>query len=122
MVELLVVGGVLGGLFLLGGIAFVVLATLKLLFWLVFLPIRLVFKLLFLPIRLAFKLLFLPLLLVKWLFVGVFGLALAPLLVIGLVIGAIGVVAALIVPLMPLIFAGFAVWAIVHLLRRPAVV
>jgi hypothetical protein len=110
VVELLVVGGVLGGLFLLGGIAFVVLAALKLVFWLVFLPIRL-----------AFKLLFLPLLLVKWLFLGVLGLALAPLLVIGLVIGAIGVVAALIVPLMPLIFVGFAVWAIVHLLRRPAV-
>jgi hypothetical protein len=109
VLELLVIGGVLGALALVAGIGLLVVAVLKVVFWIVLFPIRL-----------AFKLLFLPFLLIKWLFVGVFGLLLAPLALVAVVVGVVGLLAALVVPLLPILFVAFAIWVIVKLVASPA--
>jgi hypothetical protein len=109
VIELLVFGAIAGALVLAAGIGFAVLAVMKLVFWLVFLPVRLFFKLLFLPF-----------LLLKWLFIGVFGLVLAPILL--LVMGAAGLVlvAVFFVPLIPIVLLAIGIWAVFRVARRPA--
>jgi hypothetical protein len=109
MVELLG----LGALLMLGALVFAVVGA-------VFAVLRFVFWLVFLPIRLAFKLLFLPLLLIKWLIVGAVGVLAAPLLLVLFVVGGLALLVAIITPLLPVLFAGFLVWALIHLVRRPA--
>jgi len=54
---------------------------------------KLVFWLLFLPFRIAFKLLFLPFLLIKWVFKGLGLVLLAPIALIGLLVGGLGLLA-----------------------------
>lgn len=111
MVELLVLGGLVFAAAVVGLIGFAVVGLVKFVFWVVFLPIRLVFKLLTLPF-----------LLIKWTFMGLFGLLLAPVALILLVVGLFGVLAALVAPLLPLLVLAFIVWALVRLFRgRPAV-
>lgn len=111
MVELLVLGGLVFVAAFVGLIGFAVVGLLKFVFWVVFLPIRLVFKLLALPF-----------LLLKWTFMGLFGLLLAPVALILLVVGLFGVLAALVAPLLPLLVLAFIVWALVKLFKgRPAV-
>lgn len=105
------------GLFLFCGLLIVgmVGAVLKLVFWLVFLPIRIAMKLIALP----------------FLAIGVFlkvivGVLLLPVLAIGGVIGILGLgmvaLMAVLLPLLPVALAGLAVWGLVRLLARPAVV
>jgi len=111
VVELLVVGGLFFVAAFVGLIGFAVVALLKFVFWIVFLPVRLLFKLLTLPF-----------LLIKWTFLGLFGLLLAPLALILVVVGLLSVVAALVAPLLPLLVLAFIVWALVRLFKgRPAV-
>lgn len=86
--------------------------------------LKLVFWLVFLPIRLAFKLLTLPFIALGWLLKLIFGVLLLPLfLVLGVIaIAGVGIVAVLglLVPILPLIVAGFVVWGLVKLFSRPA--
>jgi hypothetical protein len=88
--------------------------------------LKLVFWLLFLPFRVAFKLLALPFVLLGLLLKVIVGLVLLPVfLVVGVVVLAgLGLVAALglLVPLLPVVFAGLVVWGLVKLFSRPAAV
>ena len=65
-----------------------------------------------LPFRLLFGVLTLPWLLVKTIVLGAGALV--------AVVAAVGLVVALLVPLLPLVFIGVVTWAIVRLMRRPA--
>ena len=100
------------GALLLFGVAVVSLVLvagfiLKTIFWLVLMPFRLVFWL-------VGSLLFLPFLLIKALVGGLLTLLALPLLVIGLVIGAIAFTAAMLIPAIPLLFLVALVWFLVR--------
>jgi len=86
--------------------------------------LKLVFWVLFLPLRLALKLLALPFLAFGLLLKLVFGVLLLPLFLVLGVIALVGVgivaVLGLLVPVLPLIVAGLAVWGLVKLFSRPA--
>lgn len=70
-----------------------------------------------LPFRLLFYVLLLPLVLIKVVLAGLLMLVVAPVLVIAAVLGALAVAAAILVPLLPLAFIGFAIWMVVRLSR-----
>lgn len=111
MIELLTLGALaVAGVFVVSILA-LVFAVLKFVFWIVLLPIRL-----------AFKLLFLPLLLLKWAGLALLSLVAAPILVVVLLVGGAVVVLGMLAPLLPVVFLVLAVWALVRLGRRPAVV
>ena len=105
MIELLVLGGLVGVGLLLAGVAAFTLMMIKLVFLLVFWPLRLAFKLVLLPVKLALGLLVLPFLAVG-LVVGILAL-----LVSGLFIR--------VVPLLPILVVGLIVWLIVKAFSRP---
>lgn len=84
------------------------LFLLKALLWLVLLPFRLLFGLIVLP-----------LLLVKLVLGGILFLVLAPVLLLSVAVGILGVAAAAIVPLLPLLFIAGVIWLLVRL-SRPA--
>jgi hypothetical protein len=108
--ELVAVLGVLFiSLLLFGAVLAVVGLVLKCVLWIVLLPIRLVFYILLLP-----------LLLLKFAIGGVLVLAFGPILAVGAVLGLIAFVAALIVPLLPLLIVAGLVWLVVRA-SRPAV-
>jgi hypothetical protein len=112
MLELLaLVMVVFGGILLLG----VVVAVLKLAFWLILLPFRLLFGLLFLPF-----------LVVGFLLKLLFGVLLLPVLGVLAVVAIGGALVAgllaIVVPLLPVVLAGLAVFALAKYLNRPATV
>ena len=80
---------------------------LKTILWVVLLPFRLVFWL-------VGSLLILPFLLIKALVGGLLMLLALPLLVIGLVIGAIAFTVAMLIPAIPLLFLVALVWFLVR--------
>jgi hypothetical protein len=72
-----------------------------------------------LPFRLLFSLLFLPLLILKVVIGGLLMIVLAPILIIAAVVGLLALVAAVAVPLLPLLAIGLIVWLLVRA-TRPA--
>ena len=90
--------------------------------WLLLLPFRLLFGVVFGLVALPFVLLFLPIALLLWLPFAilrftikvVFGLILLPIVAVvmlaGLLVGGIAVAAAILIPVIPLLFAAFCVW------------
>lgn len=108
--EVLALLALVGVGFLVAGVGFAILALLKLVFWIVFLPIRL-----------AFRLLTLPFLLIKWTIGGLFGLLLIPLALLAGLALVVALISALVVPLLPFLFVAFAIWAVAKLVMRPAV-
>ena len=114
MIGLFALAGLLFGGFALAAVFGLVFLVLKVALWTVFLPIRLLFKV-------VFKVLLVPV----WLTLGAVGLvasaaALPILLTVGagiLVIGLITAVLALLLPAVPFILLGLAVWALMR--RRP---
>lgn len=107
MVELIALFTVVAiAMVVIGGLA-IGLAMVKLFVWLVLLPFRLAVGLLALPfvfLGVAFKLLV--------------GLLLLPVLAIGAVIALLGLVFAIAVPLIPILFLVLFVWVIVKLASR----
>lgn len=97
----------------LAGIVFAVFAIslilLKMVLWIVLLPIRLLLGIILLP-----------LLLFKAIGGGILLLVLGPIVALALVAGAVAVAAALVVPLLPLLFVAFVVWLLVRASGRPA--
>lgn len=93
---LILIAGI--GAFALGAIWF----ALRAVFWVVLLPFRLLFLVLTLPLLLMFVL-------------AAVGVA----IVGGLILAAAGLIAALVVPLLPIALAVALVWALVRLSKRP---
>jgi len=111
MFELLAVGAlVLFGVLILGLVG----AVLKLVFWLVFLPLRL-----------AAKLIVLPFIAVGFFFKLLFGVLLLPVILVGGLVALVGfglaAIVGLLLPLLPLVLVGLAIWGFVKLVSRPAV-
>ncbi|MEO8681186.1 MAG: hypothetical protein ABI665_19205 [Vicinamibacterales bacterium] len=97
-------------------------------FGLVFLVLKVVLWTVFLPIRILFKVFFKVLMIPVWLAMGAVGLvasaaALPILLTVGagiMVLGLLAAVLALLLPAIPFILLGLAVWAVMR--RRPVAV
>jgi len=96
-------------LLFIGGVLALIGIVLKCILWVVLLPIRLVLCVLLLP-----------LLLLKFAIGGVLLLALGPIIAVGALLGFVALVAALVVPLLPLLIVAGLVWLIVRA-SRPAV-
>jgi hypothetical protein len=100
--------------------------------WLLLLPFRLLFGVVFGLVALPFVLLFLPIALLIWLPFAilrftlkvVFGLILLPVIavvmLVGLLVGGMAVAAAVLIPLIPLLFGAFCVWVGWRLIASPA--
>ena len=88
--------------------AFVGVAVLKGLFWLVLLPFRLLFAVLLLPF-----------LLLKAIFGGLLFLIAGPLVLLLAIVAAIVLTAALAVPLAPVLLVLFAIWLLARPRRQP---
>jgi hypothetical protein len=105
MIELLVLGGLVGVGLLLVGVAALTLMMVKLVFLLVLWPLRLAFKLVLLPFKL------------------VLGLLVLPFLAIGLALGTLALLVSglfiLVAPLLPILVVGLIVWLIVKAFSRP---
>ncbi len=86
-----------------------VLVLLKVLLWTVLLPLRLLLHVLLLP-----------LLLLKALIGGLVLLVVGPVVFIAAVAGTLALAAALITPLLPLLFVAFVIWFLVRAGSKPA--
>ena len=112
MIELIALTGLLVAGIAVAAVFGLVFLVLKVVLWAVILPFRILFKLLMIPV---------------WLTLGALGLAagaaaLPILLVVGagvVVVGVLAALVALLIPAIPFVLLGLAIWAVMR--RRPAV-
>ena len=74
-----------------------------------------------LPFRLLFAILLLPFLLIKAIVGGVLMVIVLPILAIAGIVAAIALAAAVLVPLLPVLFIALAIWFVIRASQRPAV-
>jgi hypothetical protein len=99
--------------------------------WLLLLPFRLLFGIVFGLLALPFVILFLPFALLLWLPFALLGLTfrvltaliivpfVAVAVLLGVLIGGVALVGALLIPLVPLLFVAFCIWAVWRIATRP---
>lgn len=112
MIELLALAGLVVAGLAVAAVIGLVFFVLKVVFWVVLFPFRILFKILMIPV---------------WLTLGAIGLAagaaLLPLLLVVVagvvVVGLIAAALAVLLPAIPFVLLGLAIWAIVR--RRPVV-
>jgi hypothetical protein len=85
-----------------------------------FIAVKALLWLLLLPLRFIFGIVLLPFILLKMVIGGVLLAVLGPLVAIIAVVGALAFAAAMLVPLLPLLVVGAALWVIVRLSRGDA--
>lgn len=85
-----------------------------------FIAIKALLWLLLLPLRFVFGIVVLPFILLKMLIGAIVLTVLGPVLAIIAVVGALALAAAMMIPLLPLLVAGVALWVIVRVSRGDA--